>query len=395
MPARWPTHPDEDDLVALADAVREGASGVPYAGAGAAGQRLLRSAWPHGGVRPPRRLQRAGPAGATARSGNGRRADICACCPIPPTSRRARQPSRTRPDRPDAESSDRRQLRADRLTAKESRRQESVMSRPAAAVHRVIKAYDVRGLVGEEIDESFVTDVGAAFARLMRGEGAAPGGDRLRHAGQFARRWRPRSRPGSPARASTWCGSVWRPPISCTSPPGCWTAPARCSPPATTRPPTTASSCAGRAPNRSARTPGWPPSATKSIAGVAGLRRARRHRQRPRCAGRLRRRFCGRWWTPSGLRPLRVAVDAGNGMAGHTAPAVLGAIDSITLLPLYFELDGSFPNHEANPLDPANLVDLQALRASRPAPTSGWPSTATPTAASSSTSAASRCRRRR
>ena len=88
------------------------------------------------------------------------------------------------------------------------------------------------------------------------------------------------------------------------------------------------------------------------------------------------------------LRPLRVAVDAGNGMAGHTTPAVLGAIPSITLLPLYFELDGTFPNHEANPLDPANLVDLQALRASRPAPTSGWPSTATPTGASSSTNAA-------
>jgi phosphomannomutase len=62
----------------------------------------------------------------------------------------------------------------------------------------------------------------------------------------------------------------------------------------------------------------------------------------------------------SELRPLRVAVDAGNGMAGHTTPAVLAAIDSITLLPLYFELDGSFPNHEANPLDPANLADLQA-----------------------------------
>ena len=45
----------------------------------------------------------------------------------------------------------------------------------------------------------------------------------------------------------------------------------------------------------------------------------------------------------SGLRPLRVAVDAGNGMAGHTAPAVLGVIDSITLLPLYFELDGVVP----------------------------------------------------
>ena len=61
----------------------------------------------------------------------------------------------------------------------------------------------------------------------------------------------------------------------------------------------------------------------------------------------------------SELRSLRVAVDAGNGMGGHTTPAVLGAVGSITLLPLYFELDGTFPNHEANPLDPANLVDLQ------------------------------------
>jgi phosphomannomutase len=63
----------------------------------------------------------------------------------------------------------------------------------------------------------------------------------------------------------------------------------------------------------------------------------------------------------SGRRPLRVAVDAGNGMAGHTTPAVLGPIESITLLPLFFELDGTFPNHEANPLDPANLLDLQAF----------------------------------
>lgn len=61
----------------------------------------------------------------------------------------------------------------------------------------------------------------------------------------------------------------------------------------------------------------------------------------------------------AGLRPLRVAVDAGNGMAGHTTPAVLGPVESLTVLPLYFELDGSFPNHEANPLEPANLVDLQ------------------------------------
>ena len=59
------------------------------------------------------------------------------------------------------------------------------------------------------------------------------------------------------------------------------------------------------------------------------------------------------------LRPMRVAVDAGNGMAGHTTPAVLGPISGVTVLPLYFELDGTFPHHEANPLEPANLVDLQ------------------------------------
>jgi phosphomannomutase len=63
-------------------------------------------------------------------------------------------------------------------------------------------------------------------------------------------------------------------------------------------------------------------------------------------------------------RPLTVVVDAGNGMAGHTVPAVLGdaALPALplTVVPLYFELDGTFPNHEANPLEPANLRDLQA-----------------------------------
>jgi phosphomannomutase len=57
-------------------------------------------------------------------------------------------------------------------------------------------------------------------------------------------------------------------------------------------------------------------------------------------------------------RPLTVAVDAGNGMAGLTVPAVLSD-PSLTVLPMYFDLDGTFPNHEANPIDPANLVDLQ------------------------------------
>ena len=60
----------------------------------------------------------------------------------------------------------------------------------------------------------------------------------------------------------------------------------------------------------------------------------------------------------SGIRPLTVAVDAGNGMAGHTVPEVLAGLP-VRVVPLYFELDGTFPNHEANPIDPANLRDLQ------------------------------------
>lgn len=65
-----------------------------------------------------------------------------------------------------------------------------------------------------------------------------------------------------------------------------------------------------------------------------------------------------------GIRPLKIVIDAGNGMAGLTAPAVLGSINA-EITPMYFELDGAFPNHPADPLNPDNLVDLQeAVRAS-------------------------------
>ncbi|MCA1684262.1 MAG: phosphomannomutase/phosphoglucomutase, partial [Actinobacteria bacterium] len=60
------------------------------------------------------------------------------------------------------------------------------------------------------------------------------------------------------------------------------------------------------------------------------------------------------------LRPLKVAIDAGNGMAGKTVPSVFDGLP-IEILPLYFELDGTFPNHPANPIEADNLVDLQRL----------------------------------
>ncbi len=231
------------------------------------------------------------------------------------------------------------------------------MSRPAAAVHRVIKAYDVRGLVGSEIDESFVSDVGAAFARLMRNEGAQQvviGYD---------------MRDSSPSLAAAFAAGVTgqgldvvRIGLASTDqlyfasglldcPGAMFTA---------SHNPAAYNGiklCRAGAKPVGAGT-GLTTISDDIIAGVAS-------QEGP--TGTVTDKdvlaeygdFLRSLVDTSGLRPLRVAVDAGNGMAGHTAPAVLGPIDSITLLPLYFELDGSFPNHEANPLDPANLADLQ------------------------------------
>ena len=141
---------------------------------------------------------------------------------------------------------------------------------------------------------------------------------------------------------------------------------ARCSPRATTRPSTTASRCAGPAPSRSGRTPGWPRSATGRRPSWTDRCRAGRRRRAPRASGTCSPSTPAYLRTLvdlTGIRPLTVVVDAGNGMGGYTVPAVLG--DAVlpalplTIIPLYFELDGSFPNHEANPLEPKNIVDLQ------------------------------------
>ena len=231
------------------------------------------------------------------------------------------------------------------------------MSRPAATVHRVIKAYDVRGLVGEEIDESLVTDLGAAFAKLMRGEGARQvviGHD---------------MRDSSPALAAAFAAGVTGQGldvvrIGLASTDQLYFASGLLDCPGAMF--TASHNPAAYNGIKLCRAGAKPVGADTGlrvisddvIAGVA------RYEGPP---GTVTDRdvladygnFLRSLVDTSGLRPLRVAVDAGNGMAGHTAPAVLGAIDSITLLPLYFELDGSFPNHEANPLDPANLVDLQ------------------------------------
>ena len=236
----------------------------------------------------------------------------------------------------------------------------ALMSRLAADVHRVIKAYDVRGLVGEEIDEPFVADVGAAFARLLREE---DGGNSRVAVGHDMR-------DSSPSLAAAFAAGVTgqgldvvRIGLASTDqlyfasgllncPGAMFTAshnPAAYNGIKLCR--------AGAKPV--GRTTGLDVISSDLIAGVPPFNgpggRVYDHDVLADYGAFLRSLV-----DLSDLRPLRVAVDAGNGMAGHTAPAVLGPIESITLEPLYFELDGSFPNHEANPLDPANLVDLQA-----------------------------------
>ena len=138
---------------------------------------------------------------------------------------------------------------------------------------------------------------------------------------------------------------------------------------------------------RSGRRPAWRRSASWSADAD------RRPPSEPRARHRARRpaapttpRSCTGWSTCRAIRPLRVVVDAGNGMAGHTAPVVLD-IPGLTVIPLYFELDGTFPNHEANPIEPDEPARPAGRGPRRRAPTSAWPSTAMPTGASSSTSA--------
>lgn len=234
------------------------------------------------------------------------------------------------------------------------------MSRPAAAVNRVIKAYDVRGLVGDEIDEQFVAEVGGAFARLVRDEGR-PGANRVAVGYDM--------RASSPSLAAAFAEGVMAQGLNVTriglaSTDQLYFASGRLDCPgamftASHNPATYNGIKLCRAGAKPVgKDTGLTAISEEVINGVPAFDGA---------PGIITDRdvltdygdFLRTLVDLAGLRPLRVAVDAGNGMAGHTTPAVLGPLPSVTLLPLFFELDGSFPNHEANPLDPANLVDLQ------------------------------------
>lgn len=232
-------------------------------------------------------------------------------------------------------------------------------ARSAPSVHAVIKAYDIRGVVGEQLDTELVRDIGAAFARLMRGENAT----RIAIAHDM--------RASSPELAAAFAAGVRAQGLDVVhlglaSTDQLYFSSGRLECPGAMF---TASHnpaqyngiklCRARA-LPVGQESGLDVIAEEVIQGVPAHQGAAGQETSqdllPDYAAYLLKLV-----DLSSIRPLRVAVDAGNGMAGHTVPAVLGQVPGIELEPLYFELDGTFPHHEANPLDPANLVDLQKL----------------------------------
>jgi phosphomannomutase len=218
---------------------------------------------------------------------------------------------------------------------------------------KIFKAYDVRGLVPEELDESVAEAVGAAFVRLtgtkaivtlhdMRatsgplaealGRGAASQGADVIHGGL-----------GSTDMAYYASGSLGIPGamITASHNPAKYNGVKLCK--AGAKP---VGIETGLAEIKQLVEAGVP-----AFDGTPGTMTSRD--LLPGYAEYLRKLV-----DVSGIRPLTVVVDAGNGMGGYTVPTVFEGLP-ITLVPLYFELDGSFPNHEANPIDPENLRDLQ------------------------------------
>ena len=220
----------------------------------------------------------------------------------------------------------------------------------------VIKAYDVRGVVGEDIDEDFVRDTGAAFAAILREEGentVAVGHD---------------MRPSSPALAQAFAEGVVSQGLhvtllGLTSTDELYYAAG-------------SMECAGAmftASHNPAKYNGIKlcRAGAVPVGQQTGLEEIKQmlidgtpNYDGPKGAIAEQEILTGyadflRHLVPlEESKPLVVAVDAANGMGGHTVPAVFDGLP-FDVRDLYFELDGTFPNHEANPLDPKNLEDLQ------------------------------------
>lgn len=223
-------------------------------------------------------------------------------------------------------------------------------------VSRVIKAYDVRGVVGEEITPDFIRDTGAAFARLLREEGettVAVGHD---------------MRPSSPELAAAFSEGVRAQGLdvimlglNSTDQLYFAAGTLRCAGAMFTASHNPAQYngiklCRSGARPVSQDT-GLAEITEMLVAGVPAFE-GERGVEKQQDSLELYGEYLRDLVDLHSIRPLVVAVDAANGMAGHTVPEVFKGLP-LDVRALYFELDGTFPNHEANPLDPENLKDLQ------------------------------------
>ncbi|MCS4535849.1 phosphomannomutase/phosphoglucomutase [Corynebacterium sp. HS2168-gen11] len=230
--------------------------------------------------------------------------------------------------------------------------------RTRESVAAIIKAYDVRGVVGTDIDAAFITDVGRAFGLLMRAEAATSvvvGYD---------------MRPSSPEFAQAFAAGVTEQGLDViiaglTSTDQLYFISGQQNIPGAMF--TASHNPAQYNGIKMCRSGARPVGQDSGLAAItdmlvdgipayAGTPGTIREQDFLVEYGAFLRELVDL----QQIRPLRVAVDAANGMAGHTVPEVFAGLP-ITIEPLYFELDGTFPNHEANPLEPKNLVDLQAF----------------------------------
>jgi phosphomannomutase len=218
---------------------------------------------------------------------------------------------------------------------------------------RIVKAYDIRGVVPDELDEDAAYAIGAAFARFAGGSTIVTAHDMRDSSGPLATAFADGVTGQGADIVAAGLGStdlLYFAASSLNLPGAMFTAshnPAKYN---------GIKLClAGAAP-------------VGQDSGLARVRALASEELEPvAVAGTVHRRelladyaaHLRRLVDLSRIRPVRVAVDAGNGMAGLTVPAVFAGLP-LTVVPLYFDLDGTFPNHEANPIDPANLRDLQA-----------------------------------
>lgn len=230
------------------------------------------------------------------------------------------------------------------------------MARTAESVNAVIKAYDVRGVVGEQIDADFVRDVGASFARLVRDKSVTQvvvGHD---------------MRASSPELSRTFADGVNSQGldvvhIGLASTDQLYFASGVLDCPGAMF---TASHNPAEYNGIKLCRAGAKPVGQDTGLGTIKAELLDGVPEYDGTPGSTSDRdvlveyatFVRELVDLSQVSGVKIAVDAGNGMGGHTVPAVFDSLP-VTIYPLYFELDGTFPNHEANPLDPKNLVDLQ------------------------------------